>query len=1221
MKYHIPIRLILLCLMIQAAALFSGAAPSGSRPDDEFLKEKSIGNYGGALEALVKNSPSLKDPASMEVDIFRIQELMRYPELHDRGLEALEHIAAAAGPQHPFLADRIDQVRAMLYLSKGDIKRAEAIQKSLSCLDFQALGPFQNSSIEDFERSHGPEQTFNRKQLFEGTYGPVSWFPVSPDRNGTISFSDLYPETRHSFFYLARAISVPQAGEYYLICGKTGYTDLWLDGRRIFADRTEHGFCHDQYYIRLHLPAGPHRIVMKAGDSDEGIRISLRIASADGARLSSASMDGGGIAGPAELRGITYFPALAELLAIKDPGPEELFSAGYLFVAARLVTNDNNRGLQYLSGIPEGHPLFSYACYYIARAQKEIEARDRYLNKSIQADPRNSESLRELAGLKISRGFVYEAYPLIDAIQKIRPRSPWYHESMARLFMKQEWISEALRHAAALKNSPFPSAGLMQEAAIYRSDRDYFHAIPDLEQLIRTDAFNLSWHLALVDCYEKTGNRDAAEQALLRMVALNQNNSSLKLRLAGTVQSGRGPVQALPYYTAALKAAPGNRDILKALGMAYHKIGKKDLAVYYLDLSCRHDPGNHALKKYLETIRGDKDDIERYILKDDASTLSAPALKYRDEPAVTILDETVIAVGSDGSFERHVRKIVMINDRSQIRNYSNQYVVLDPGTESAENVSCCLVRNRARIEIAERYHRPLSRPESRLYYNLEALIIPVPSLTPGDIIDFRYVIKNRGSADYRHYFGEKISAGDGNRTLRFRVVVIHPAGKPVYCRLKGIEAHSLSVEKGNRKTVYRVTLDNCPPFKKERAMPDRSEILPAVYFTSHRSWDEFSAWYRSLLKDRIRVDTEMKAAVHKITGDARGPLDRVRAIYGFVTGSIRYVGFEFGIGGIQPRATDATFHTRMGDCKDMSLLLAALLRESGIDARLALIRTRDRGRAHLDVPFAGEFNHAVCYVNLGGGFFLDATVPDSGVKEFPADDRGLDALVMDDTGCKFITTGSGFYDRNLVEITNAVRITKAGDAEFRRSLMKQGESAPAARTGLKDRERHGRSLNEYWNAYFPGSSSHDLTISPATVDEPVRYSYAVTIPGFARVIEKSIIFDAIPIRSDLYQAYALSGTRSFPVVLPGAGTTRTVTNYTIPEGYRVERLPRNDRYTSGAVSASFTYSAGGGLITVESVIELKTALIAISEYRGFREFARLVDKKERERILLAPASP
>ena len=112
-------------------------------------------------------------------------------------------------------------------------------------------------------------------------------------------------------------------------------------------------------------------------------------------------------------------------------------------------------------------------------------------------------------------------------------------------------------------------------------------------------------------------------------------------------------------------------------------------------------------------------------------------------------------------------------------------------------------------------------------------------------------------------------------------------------------------------------------------------------------------------------------------------LDKMRKIYNFVSTELRYVGFELGVGGIQPRRTDLVFASKMGDCKDMSLVLVALLREAGIKAKLALARTRDRGRSDLSVPFMGEFNHAICYVDVPEHIFLDPTARLTGSGELP----------------------------------------------------------------------------------------------------------------------------------------------------------------------------------------------------------------------------------------------
>ena len=124
-----------------------------------------------------------------------------------------------------------------------------------------------------------------------------------------------------------------------------------------------------------------------------------------------------------------------------------------------------------------------------------------------------------------------------------------------------------------------------------------------LERLVRLDHFDNESYRLLLDCHEKTGDLESAEGLLARLRHLYPNSTGLKLRLARIIEARRGPGPALPCLAAALKSAPGSSDVLRALGIAYHKMGNRDLALYYLGLALEAGPGDHSLKRYLKFIR------------------------------------------------------------------------------------------------------------------------------------------------------------------------------------------------------------------------------------------------------------------------------------------------------------------------------------------------------------------------------------------------------------------------------------------------------------------------------------------------------------------------------------------------------------------------------------------------------------------------------------------
>ncbi len=100
--------------------------------------------------------------------------------------------------------------------------------------------------------------------------------------------------------------------------------------------------------------------------------------------------------------------------------------------------------------------------------------------------------------------------------------------------------------------------------------------------------------------------------------------------------------------------------------------------------------------------------------------------------------------------------------------------------------------------------------------------------------------------------------------------------------------------------------------------------LPAIAWTTFKSWEQVGAWYRALEADRATPSVEVKAkAAELIAGNATDE-DKVRALYGYVASQIRYIGVDFGIGRYQPHTAAEILANQYGDCKDKHTLLAAL---------------------------------------------------------------------------------------------------------------------------------------------------------------------------------------------------------------------------------------------------------------------------------------------------------
>jgi len=1212
--------------IITVVLVTDGAYTAGTPDRDiEYLAMKSRGLYLEALEYLRNWTIEETDPVTIETSIFRIDEINFLPEMTGPSIEALEAVRnRMKGPGDGLLKSRADIVLNRLYLKKGMIDKSEALLRGLSFLDFYVIGPFQRNGQNDFDAVQGPEKQWNLRDLCRGKNRDVTWFKSTLDREGVIQFGNYFKDVSNSLFYCARSITADTAGEYGLVLGKTGHTDIWLDGEKIFSSRDEHGFCHDQYVIKARLERGKHRLLIKAGDSYDGVRVSLRLVRSNGESVPQPPAEGTfaddhPAEGTSRPMGVKLFPAL-DAGSKSAPDGKGLFRAGYLYFMSGLSGDRDPRAMDILSSISTESPYYPHGCYYIAQSGETDDLREKYLKESLKYNPSGTESLHELADISISAGFIHGASAHVENINKIHAGSLYYFWDLARLFRKSGWDFRADITSEKLNGTPYPSPGAMLRADIARTAGDNHRAIDELVRLNEMNMYLRQYYEDLAKLYGESGMYERAEGCLLKAVTIYPDDVALRLALARLISMKLGHRQSLPFISAALKISPFNADALAALGNAYHAMGLAKQALHYLMKAYEHDPDNFDLREQAGHIAG-KTDMTLPFRHGNLDGLKSDAERYNDEPAVVLLDETVFLVNTDGSYRKTVRKAVKINEESGLKDHREQYIVYEPSLETVERVKCLLTNNGRSIEIKERYRRELSDHESRLYYDLEAVIIPVAGAVPGSIIEIVYTVNSRSGSEYRNYFGEKIPVGGKYRALRTNIILAFPGNRKIYGRLRGMPPDSQVYKKINGSGLFHVSVDNSVPYRLEPAMPDESEVVPCVYFTSFRDWDEMHSWYSGLVKNRMRLSPEMKQKVSELRTGASGSLDIIGRIFSHVTGEIRYAGFEFGIGGIRPRRSDETYRSRMGDCKDISLVLAAMLREAGFTADIALVRTRDRGRAYLDVPFAGEFNHAICHVRYGPGkddhMFLDGTAEHSGFMELPDDDRGVTALVVGDTGARFISTDEGGpYAENAVTAVTGVELKPNGDAFMKRRIIKSGSAAPESRYDGLDDETRLRRLNEYWNSVRPGSTVTGLKTLSGGPDSPADYQYEITVPGYAHPAGNDIIFGSFLIPSDFYRNYTMSRNRIFPVVLSGRMTTRVDITYIVPDGYEVFFLPRDDRLSGSGYSVEFSYKTGAGSIRVTSVIKIDALRVNRDEYGRFRNFARLINRKELENIIL-----
>jgi hypothetical protein len=200
---------------------------------------------------------------------------------------------------------------------------------------------------------------------------------------------------------------------------------------------------------------------------------------------------------------------------------------------------------------------------------------------------------------------------------------------------------------------------------------------------------------------------------------------------------------------------------------------------------------------------------------------------------------------------------------------------------------------------------------------------------------------------------------------------------------------------------YSWELHNVPAYPDETWMPPRERLVPRVLIGARfggkpePDWQGFARYYDSVLPDTHYPASEIKDLAAALTGGAEDEISRIKRIADFVSKNIRYVAIDLGESGYKPNDPAAVLAHKYGDCKDMSVLAIALLRQAGVDAYPALLLRRSEGLIDKDL-LVPRFNHMIVYVEASGGriAWLDPTAGPCPFGYLPFEDMGVDALVV-----------------------------------------------------------------------------------------------------------------------------------------------------------------------------------------------------------------------------------
>ena len=256
---------------------------------------------------------------------------------------------------------------------------------------------------------------------------------------------------------------------------------------------------------------------------------------------------------------------------------------------------------------------------------------------------------------------------------------------------------------------------------------------------------------------------------------------------------------------------------------------------------------------------------------------------------------------------------------------------------------------------------------------LTALVQP-EDVRVGDVVDMAYSLTTHDPAMGGR--SEQLSGpGDGAAFGRYRMRMLWPTTKAMKWRaFPGVLQPKLIKTAAGNELVADMSdvVTGRPPQKA----PSRFTVINAVEISEFPSWAAVSAALDPLYEKAAKLapGSPVQTEAARIAAATSDPLRRTELALQLVEEKVRYLYLGMNDGGYIPAAADLTWARRFGDCKGKTVLLTALLRELGIDARPVLVNTSSGDLVATRLPMMRAFDHVIVQARIGGkSYWLDGT--------------------------------------------------------------------------------------------------------------------------------------------------------------------------------------------------------------------------------------------------------
>jgi len=427
------------------------------------------------------------------------------------------------------------------------------------------------------------------------------------------------------------------------------------------------------------------------------------------------------------------------------------------------------------------------------------------------------------------------------------------------------------------------------------------------------------------------------------------------------------------------------------------------------------------------------------------------------------------------------------------------------------------------------------------------------------------------------------------------------------------------------------TAENIPAMKDEDNSPGPTYLYPHLLvmcksasvsgqnFTYFNTLADQYAWYHSLTRNLVQNADAIKTRALEITRGLTADSDKIKAVYYWVQGNIRYIAFEDGMAGFVPDRADEVMRKKYGDCKAMATLTKSLLVALGYDARLCWLGTHHLAYNY-QTPSLVVDNHMICALYYKSAVhYLDATESYLGMNEYAERIQGRQVLIENGDTFTLANIPASALSQNY-SYSNYKLSLNGEQLTGNVICLWKGEDKEDILSGLNSvkQEKAEEAMMSYLSGHNSSYEIKSLVLPEHNnPDKDLRVTYHVENKKAVSLFDKALYVD-LNMKRDMADA-AIPAGRLHDYWFEHKLNICNETELVLPADYKITYLPKSLDIVNADYEFHVQYSSvqPGKLIYKKTIIVKNTHLAKACFARWNKDIEQLINTYN-ETVILKP---